>query len=371
MTLGERASGRDNNFNLVRLMAAGLVLVSHSWPLTGTPGEPLERIADFSLGHLGVDIFFVVSGFLVTGSLLDRPMRSFLRARALRIFPALAANSFGTALVIGPLVTALPWGRYFAAWDTWRYALQNAVTWPMGVSWWLPGVFLGNPGGPAVNGALWSLPWELTMYVMLAGLGALLVRTAPLSPGTHAAPHASGAPTRARPATPRLQLAVFAIAGLATLGHGLNEAFSFSSRFEFVQGLRLVALFFTAGALQFVRDRVRLTTAFLAVAVAMFLTSLTLGGAWSALYAASLTYLVLWLALVPGGPLRLYNRLGDYSYGFYLWQFPIQQWIMLRRPATTQPELVAYAVPATLALAILSWHLVESRALAFKGRGPR
>ena len=370
MTLGERASGRDNNFNLVRLMAAGLVLVSHSWPLTGTPGEPLERIADFSLGHLGVDIFFVVSGFLVTGSLLDRPMRSFLRARALRIFPALAANSFGTALVIGPLVTALPWGRYFATWDTWRYALQNAVTWPMGVSWWLPGVFLGNPGGPAVNGALWSLPWELTMYVMLAGLGALLVRTAPLSPGTHAAPHASGAPSRARPATPRLQLAVFAIAGLATLGHGLNEACSLSSRFEIVQGLRLVALFFTAGALQFVRDRVRLTTAFLAVAVAMFLTSLTLGGAWSALYAASLTYLVLWLALVPGGPLRLYNRLGDYSYGFYLWQFPIQQWIMLRRPATTQPELVAYAVPATLALAILSWHLVESRALAFKGRGP-
>jgi peptidoglycan/LPS O-acetylase OafA/YrhL len=110
MTLGERASGRDNNFNLVRLMAAGLVLVSHSWPLTGTPGEPLEKIADFSLGHLGVDIFFVVSGFLVTGSLLDRPMGSFLRARALRIFPALAANSFGTALVIGPLVTALPWG---------------------------------------------------------------------------------------------------------------------------------------------------------------------------------------------------------------------------------------------------------------------
>jgi len=103
----------------------------------------------------------------------------------------------------------------------------------------------------------------------------------------------------------------------------------------------------------------------------MFLTSLTLGGAWSALYAASLTYLVLWLALVPGGPLRLYNRLGDYSYGFYLWQFPIQQWIMLRRPATTQPELVTYAVPATLALAIVSWHLVESRALAFKGRGPR
>ena len=178
MTLGERATGRDNNFNLVRLMAAGLVLVSHSWPLTGTPGEPLERVAGFSLGHLGVDIFFVVSGFLVTGSLLDRPMRSFLRARALRIFPALAANAFGTALVIGPFVTALPLAGYFTTWDTWRYALQNSLTWPMGVCWTLPGVFLGNPGGHAVNGALWSLPWELTMYVLLALLGATLLRGA-------------------------------------------------------------------------------------------------------------------------------------------------------------------------------------------------
>jgi len=147
-TVGERAHGRDNNFNLVRLMAAGLVLVSHSWPLTATPGEPLERFADFSLGHLGVDIFFVVSGFLVTGSLLARgSLASFVRARALRIFPALVVCAFGTALVIGPFVTQLPLGRYFGAWDTWRFALQNSTTWPWGVRWFLPGVFLHQPAG--------------------------------------------------------------------------------------------------------------------------------------------------------------------------------------------------------------------------------
>ena len=74
-TVGVRAQGRDNNFNLVRFCAAFLVLVSHSWPLTATPAEPLERLAGFSLGHLGVDVFFVVSGFLVTGSLLARGSR--------------------------------------------------------------------------------------------------------------------------------------------------------------------------------------------------------------------------------------------------------------------------------------------------------
>ena len=44
LTLAERARGRDNNFHLVRMLAALLVLVSHSWPLTGTPSDPFERV---------------------------------------------------------------------------------------------------------------------------------------------------------------------------------------------------------------------------------------------------------------------------------------------------------------------------------------
>ena len=351
-TVGERAHGRDNNFNLVRLLAAGLVLVSHSWPLTATPGEPLERFADFSLGHLGVDIFFVVSGFLVTGSLLARgSLASFARARALRICPALAVSAFGTALVIGPLVTQWPLGRYLTAWDTWRYALQNSTTWPWGVRWWLPGVFLHQPGGPAVNGALWSLPWELTMYVMLAVLGAMLLRARPLL-------------TRAG-----VRNVVVVLAVAATLGHGLNEAFDWSRAFKIVQGLRLVALFFTAAALQFFKARVPLSWPLFAAALVALPALLWAKGFALALYPLALTYLVLWLALVPGGVLRLYNRLGDYSYGFYLWQFPLQQCIVLARPGITQPDLLLWSLPAALALAVLSWHLIESPALAMKERG--
>jgi len=351
-TVGERAHGRDNNFNLVRLCAAGLVLVSHSWPLTATPGEPLERFADFSLGHLGVDIFFVVSGFLVTGSLLARgSLASFVRARALRIFPALVVCAFGTALVIGPLVTALPPGRYFAAWDTWRFALQNSTTWPWGVRWWLPGVFLHQPGGPAVNGALWSLPWELTMYALLAVLGALLLRPRPLL-------------TRAG-----VRNVVVALAVVATLGHGLNEGFDWSRQFRVVQGLRLGALFFTAGALQFFKARVPLAWPLFAAALLALPAMLWAKGFALALYPLALSYVVLWLALVPGGVLRSYNRLGDYSYGFYLWQFPLQQCIVRARPGISQLELLLASLPAALALAAVSWHVVEAPALALKERG--
>jgi peptidoglycan/LPS O-acetylase OafA/YrhL len=332
-TIGQVARGRDNNFNLVRLLAAGCVLASHSWPLSGTPGEPFERFAGFSLGHFGVDIFFVVSGFLVTASLFSRgSLRSFLRARSLRIFPALAVNAFGTALVIGALVTSLPLARYLTAPGTWVYAVFNSTTWPWGVVWTLPGVFRGLPSGNAVNGALWSLPWELTMYAILAVLGALALRPRPWL-------GARG-----------VRVAVFGLALLATLGHGLNEGADLSRAFEVVQGPRLVALFFTGASFHLLRDRIPLS-----------------GGA----FAIAAAGLVAALAFVPGGVLRRYNRLGDYSYGFYLWQFPIQQWIVLTHPGISQPMLLLGSLPAALAVAVASWHAIERPALALKDRGGR
>lgn len=343
--LGARARGRDNNFHLVRMLAAMLVLVSHSWPLTGTPSDPFERVVGFSLGHLGVDVFFVVSGFLVTGSLFARDsLRAFVEARARRILPGLALAAFGVAFVLGPLVTTWPLARYLTAWATWRYALQNSLTWPLGVCWTLPGVFAGNPGGPAVNGALWSLPWELTMYALLVGLG-LLLRVARLG----------------RETVGRL---VVAIAVLATVGFAVNEAADLTRRFEIVQGLRLTALFFTAGAVKVHEARVALRGSFAWLALGLLGLAVWRAPWFAVAYPAALAYSVLWCALVPGGVLRAYRRVGDYSYGFYLWQFPVQQCLVGAVPGLSPLALMLAAFPLTLGLAMLSWHLVEARALA-------
>jgi peptidoglycan/LPS O-acetylase OafA/YrhL len=354
-TLGQLARGRDNNFTLVRLLAAAAVLVSHSWPLSATPNEPFERFAGFSLGHLGVDVFFVVSGFLVTGSLFSRgTLRSFMRARALRIFPALTVSAFGAAFVIGSIVTTLPLARYLTSRGTWTYAILNSTTWPWGVVWQLPGVFHGLPAGDAVNGALWSLPWELTMYALLVGLGTLALGAQP------------------RLGRRGVLVVVLGTALLATLGHGLNEGLDLTRTIDVVQGLRLVALFFTAGSLQLLRDRVPLSGGAFAVALAALIAALRWQGYALVTYPLLLSYVVLWLALVPGGVLRAYNRLGDYSYGFYLWQFPIQQWIVFTHRGISQPMLMLGSLPAALAIAVASWHLVERPALALKeqrGRG--
>lgn len=350
-TLARAARGRDNNFNLIRFCAAALVLVSHSWPLSNTPGEPLERFAGFSMGHLAVDLFFAVSGFLVTGSLLGkRRLGPFLRARVLRIFPALAASSILTAFVIGAAQTSLGPLAYFRRVETWRYAVQNATCWPWGVRYELPGTFANVPVARVVNGSLWSLPFELSMYVGLAVIGVLAYAGPKLLKERAVA------------------WIVFGIAACALAGYTANEAFEFASGFLTVQTLRLTAIFATGACFYLLRERIPLHPFAALVAAAGFLVALAFGHGWMVLYVLGLQYLVLWFAYVPGGVLRRYNALGDYSYGFYLWAFPIQQCVMAWRPGSSRVALTVLAAVPTLAIAVASWHLLESPMLALKDR---
>jgi peptidoglycan/LPS O-acetylase OafA/YrhL len=91
--------------------------------------------------------------------------RNFVLNRAARILPALAADIFFAALLIGPLVTKLPAKQYFTD-ATFLSYFFNIVGW---VHYSLPGVFEDNPL-PDVNGALWTVPFEIACYIILMGL---------------------------------------------------------------------------------------------------------------------------------------------------------------------------------------------------------
>src|SRR5487761_1170379 len=107
--LSEAARGRDNNFNLLRFLAAFAVLISHSFSLaTGvSDAEPLRAAYGLTWGDIAVDVFFVTSGFLVTASLLKRrSATAFVWARVLRIFPALWLMLFLTVFGMGLALTS-------------------------------------------------------------------------------------------------------------------------------------------------------------------------------------------------------------------------------------------------------------------------
>ena len=168
--LSEYAVGRDNNFNLIRLMAALSVLFSHSVAALGLPSSR-EFFFDhlgLSLAEMAVDVFFVTSGFLVAGSLVNRgDVIAFLWARALRIYPAIWVMLILTVFVLAPALTTLSLADYFTSAKTHEYFVKCA-TLIGGVRYSLPGVFETMPLHGEFNGSLWTLPIELRLYCYLA-----------------------------------------------------------------------------------------------------------------------------------------------------------------------------------------------------------
>ncbi|MEO6928213.1 MAG: acyltransferase family protein, partial [Casimicrobiaceae bacterium] len=160
------ASHPVNNFDLLRLFAALLVFWFHALAFTGRP--PPFLFSWVTPGPLGVYIFFLISGYLVSRSWdADPHATRFLMRRALRIFPALVVLVLLTALLLGPALTTLPLRDYFRNVSFRQYFYNIALL----MNYGLPGVFADARMPYAVNGSLWSLPVEFTLYLTLLLLG--------------------------------------------------------------------------------------------------------------------------------------------------------------------------------------------------------
>ncbi|MGZ8286601.1 MAG: acyltransferase family protein [Allosphingosinicella sp.] len=337
------AHGRENNFNLIRISAAFAVIVSHSYPLALGQGavEPLENILPFSLGALGVRIFFVISGFLILKSFMQRrSTAAFTMARARRILPGLAVVSIVVAFVIGPLMTTLPVAAYLSHPTTLAYAPRAvSLVW---LTWFLPGVFLSNPYPDAVNGPLWTLPAEVECYAGLAIAGLI---------GFY------------RPRLFPLMLLAYVPVYIVTR-YGLLPGHDFANlaalSFAFVLGM----------AAYFYRGRLPIDFRLLLALIAAAAVAIWSGFLADELATVAIGYGALWLGAADFSLLRTYNRIGDYSYGVYVYGWPMQQVFAALWPGISPWQMMAAAGLAALGCAILSWHIVEKPALTWR-RGPR
>jgi len=300
------------NFDLMRLIAALLVVVSHTFPLAGLP--PFRILGVEDLGALGVSIFFVISGYLVTAS-YQRDPRSYLFKRVLRIEPGLIASLAVTVILLA-FVTTAPQGEYWRAGAL--YVLRNALLYP--ATYELPGVFQAVPMAGIVNGVLWTLRLEFTFYLVLMLIRARLSLVVALT----------------------VACAVVWLAVAFTQPHWADERLT---RIAFLTG-RNGLLFFAGAALQLTRFR----------------TPLWLGGV------SALAFPLLGPLALPTAVLGL-SRPGklpaDLSYGIYIYAFPLQQTLA----AWGNLNLLT-AVLSVIPFAVASWFLVERPALALKP-GPR
>ncbi|WP_349742876.1 acyltransferase family protein [Roseateles cavernae] len=345
--LADFTSGRDNNFNLIRFLAATLVLVSHSFALsTGRADlEPFRTQLGLSLGDMAVCVFFAASGFLVTGSLLSRQsLKEFVLSRALRIYPGLWAALLLTVIFTGLCISTVSLMEFFATPLTWKYLANNALM-LRSVEHFLPATFQDIPWPRAVNGSLWTLPLELRMYLVLAGLwllaGLLRLRNAPNFI--------------------RFCCLVLAVAGFA-YSASMADPWAHGGRFFLLGGF-----FFTGAALRAFQGRIPMSATLAWFALLALIATALMGGRIFCLgYALLMPYLVLAAAYLPDGGLRVFNRFGDYSYGIYIYAFFVQQACVHFFPGMGPYVLMLLSFAVTLLLAICSWHAIESRAMGLK-----
>lgn len=333
-----------NNFNLLRLVAAWLVLLSHSYHLSGhAEQEPLLLLSGgrMTLGTLAVGVFFSISGYLITASAYARPdLSSFLTARIRRIFPALILVVALTALVLGPLVTTLAPADYYRDGGTWAYMARNIIMWHLQYD--LPGVFTANPYGAGVNGSLWTLPIEFSLYLATGGGVWLLRRVG----------------RQDRVALPVLAAAV--VCGLCwwKILEGNTS------------GTFLLLPYFLLGAIyRLLRQRVPMHGAI--AALLLFLCGASVALQWPifpVLACVAISYGTLWLGRHPAWvvPLDL-EKVGDLSYGIYLFAFPVQQTVLMHDWVRTPAGVCLAASALVLPLAWCSWHFVERHFVAMRG----
>jgi peptidoglycan/LPS O-acetylase OafA/YrhL len=339
--LADLSTGRANNFNLLRFFAATLVILSHCSAIAwGQNPEPVWNYFGHleTGGSLGVLIFFAISGFLVVQSFVSRGrLKYFFAARALRIYPGLV-TAVVYSVILASFATEWPIRKFFSDHQTRRFLLHNSMAYP--IDFYLPGTFEHNPLHGGVNGSLWTLPLEIQMYLVVAAFGLLgIFRMKEIYNGVFAA---------------------IVILMASVKGEDLPLIA------QHVEAPRL-ALAFLCGAFLFMnRDHIRISIPWALLLIAAIMWGHGRIPNLRMIYIPAIAYIVFVLGYHPKLYFAPYTRLGDYSYGLYIYAFPTQQLISYYHQGMKANQLFALAFPCILVMAVLSWHFIEKPALQLK-----
>jgi peptidoglycan/LPS O-acetylase OafA/YrhL len=334
----------SNNFGLLRLIFAMSVLVSHSIELVdgSRSREPITCLfGTLSLGELGVDGFFLVSGYLIAQSFENSvSVTSFLWKRVLRIYPAFVVAFVLSILVVGPL----------------SGADMNALRGSGWVKQIVQMMFLGVPllprafkdlHYPSLNGAMWTIPYEFACYLIIGIIGLLGALRSRWIIGS----------------------AMTGLLLLSAFVHVGNDIFTLPSNFagSSNDAIRFASLFVSGTAFYVFRNFISYRNDLAAFAAIAFIASLfnhttaeiavrTVGG-----------YLILWFAFLKDAPgLNRINNETDISFGTYLYAWPIQSLLIKFVPDITPLSVMILTTFSAAAMAYLSWCLIEKPSLSLR-----
>jgi len=346
-----------NSFNLLRHIAAILVVYGHSYPLSGN--GTIDKIQEFSRGifpsaQIGVFIFFSISGYLIAMSLeRSNSYINFLWKRFLRIMPGLAVCICFIILIIGPISTVLSTAAYFTSPQTYAFfkALKIFPEYPN----YLPGVFETLPV-KLVNGSLWTLAYEVTLYLILMTIRIVFGK---------------------RTKTVILGILVLLWASFF-VWHDPITSLTQPLRFIHLNLGELInfGLYFFIGSASFYyKNHLKYNVYYLLIGLGMIMFVYWLSSTMNLIPLSSivwiryilLPYVIFFIAL-QFDTHELLEKAGDLSYGIYIYSFPIQQFLQLKLGSYHFSSEIMFliALLVIIPIAIFSWRLVENPALQYK-----
>jgi len=356
-TLGDAYTGRRNCLNALRLVLASMVLLAHA---TDLAGFSRLQVADTEIATIALYGFFGISGFLITKSAMTSSAGRYLWHRFLRIFPGFWFCLVVTAFVIAPLA----WLLHSPSCSSLACVLSTRIG-SLGYVFHNSSLFihqqsiLGSPGhvvGALVwNGSLWSLSYEFLCYlaVLVLALGGLLQRRRALIVFVCA-----------------LQTSIVVI----TVIPSINTNFSVFHFWFLLNFMKFLMMFLTGALLYIYRDRV-LNSRWLAIgSFAVFVGMLFLPRSgpstaftfdYPALAAPLLAYPLLWCG-ARFSSIRVGAK-NDLSYGVYIFGFPVEQLLAVGNVQRIgEVGFIITSFVLTLALASVSWYVIERNALRLR-----
>lgn len=332
-----------NNLDLLRLSLAILVIFAHSYALTlGTnANEPLYLFSggQLTFGDFAVDVFFIISGYLVSRSWSNTGnIFKFLKKRFLRIYPAfIAASIFGLILA---RISVTPHKH--------SYIDPKILLWHLLTlkDFYLEGAFASNPFSGVINGSLWSISFEFWCYfgTAILGLSKLMDQR-------------------------RAILALFLISWcisivFAMLNLRIGGAGLISQIFGYPPIWARIMPFYLMGTLLFLyQDWFREFGDRLSM-FAFWLVLVALSAPFGATVLMPFILGLLVYRISTARAIQSPQLKGDYSYGVYLYAFPVQQLLLCFWPQLSPGQLLVISLIPIFGMASFSWHLIESRCIS-------
>jgi len=340
-TIGQAYVGRDNRLTPIRFVLATAVLVEHAIIVTQGPLPPPPLAVNaWSLSYIAVNAFFILSGFLIADSLERRAdIFTYAASRALRIMPALVFLSLAAVFIFGPYFTEMTMAEYWSSGQTWLFPVQ--VLGFLDTSQGPAGIFTDLPWAGEFSATLWTLRYEMIAYIAAA---IIFFSPLPWNKYTH--------------------LVLFAVTAGAYLALSLVWS---DAPAIIMSSARLSAAFTLGMVVHGWRHSIPVVPWPAIAALPLWLMA---GEApWAEpLLNIALSAIIFWFAFANLSGLPTWSTIPDWSYGIYIWHYPIMQ-AVLYFDSDADPLLIgAISLPTSFLIAAFSWSFIEKPSLRLKDR---